>query len=107
MKNKLAILSVIVIFGLLPVGATLKVSDTTREDYLKNSGYSAATIDMVNAGKAAANGEEYVPAAAKDHARYCAPIRWLRSLVIYLDPAMENPDFTRHDIKMTPNVNDL
>ena len=110
MKNKLFVLFVMVaMFGFLPVSATLKVSDTTKEEYLRNRGYSATTVDMVNASMAAANGEAYSTKPARDQAKYKKfwPAYWFRKLVIYLDPAMESPDFMQHDIKMTPNIDDI
>ena len=109
MKNKLLMLSLIAIFGILPVSATLSVSESTKTEYLINQGYSATAVDMVNASKARANGEDYATQPERDDAKYRRwwPVYWFRRLVIYLDPALEAPDSLQHDIKANPSINDL
>lgn len=107
MKNKLLILSLLIIFG-LQASAVIDTSKTSEREYLLNHGYSKATVDMVYSSKAAVNNEVYVTDAERDAAKYkyVWPVNWLRKLYIYLDPAMES-DFMHHDVKMTPSANDL
>jgi len=62
---------------------------------------------MVQKTKAIANGEEYQTPEQKQLEEDFVLVRWVKKFFMYLDPAQDNGSFMDHNIKMTPQVNDL
>lgn len=106
MKNFFLILGLISV-GSLAVQAEFTVSDTTNEEYLKNHGYSEATIWAVDKSKARTNGEPLVEHVENEY--YNQPVvKWFRKFVMYVDPTLDDHSFmTDHEIHTSPNYEDL
>ena len=91
----------------LPVMATLTVEESTDPAYLYGHGHSQDAVDVVQMSKANVYGETYVPTEQAKYGNAIAPVRWIRKIFMYFDPALENGEFMQHDIKSSPNVSDL
>ena len=91
----------------LPVMATISVEETTDPVYLSGHGHSKDAVDVVQMSKANLFGETYVPSEQAKYANSIAPVRWIRKIFTYLDPALENNEFMQHDIKSSPSASDL
>ena len=91
----------------LPANAELTVDDTVNGAYLKNHGYSDASIQIVNKKIAEANGEEY--SKPIEHEYYETPVaKYVRKFFMYIDPALDDQSFSNnHQIHTAPNWYDL
>ena len=96
----------IMAISLLPVYA-LTIDETTSYDYLRKHGHSDALIDAVHFEKAVINGEEYISMDKQKHQNDFFLVKWVRRLFTYFDPALDDGTFNDHNIKITPQVNDL
>ena len=103
---KFKILLIATLFSILPVMA-LSVSETSSINFMRANGYSDATIDVVQASKAAANGEQYISFEEQKYGNSSAFVKWVRRFFSYFDPALDSEPILKHDTKMTPSVNDL
>ena len=91
----------------LPVMATISVEETTDPSYLSGHGHSQDVVDVVQMSKANFYGETYVSSGQAKYANSIAPVRWIRKIFMYFDPALDNGEFMQHDIKSNPSVSDL
>ena len=87
--------------------AELTTKEITENEYLRNNGYSAATVEAVQASKARANNEKFVSAEAKKHAEDSKLVKCIRKVFMYFDPVLETDDYLQHDIKLNPHASDL
>lgn len=106
MKKNLLILSLLAGVIALPACAELTVEDSSSREYLLKHNYSQSTVEIIERGRASANGEEYVKAPVRPCYQK-GPIKWIRSVFIYLDPALDDGQFMNHDIKPTSHHDDL
>lgn len=105
MKKSFLIISLIVLFG-LPSIAEVAVDSLTNREFLQNEGYSTAVINAVEKSKAASNGKEYNVQPEKEY--YTNPfVKFVRRVVMYLDPGLDDGSFMNHDIHTAPNYEDL
>ena len=104
MKVKILILALL--FMVLPAVA-LTVSESSSVDYMRANGYSEDIINTTQASKAAINGERYVSFDEQKYGNCSKFTKWVRKFFSYIDPAYEQEDILKHDIKMTPSVYDL
>lgn len=107
MKNRFLILTLIGLFGLvIPANAELTNEDISSPQYLETHGHSEALIQAAQKTKARANGEEY--ATYSNHAwTQNRPIKYIRRLFMYIDPAYDDESFLEHNIKTSPTYRDL
>lgn len=103
---KLKLLALALMFTIVPAFA-LTVSETTSTDYMRANGYSYATIDAVQASKAAVNGEQYVSFDEQKYGNCNAFVKWVRKFFTYFDPALVAEPVLKHDTKLTPSINDI
>lgn len=91
----------------LPSYAELTTADITDDNYLRNHGYSQATINMVNKNMAQVNGEEYKQPVENE--LYETPvIKYVRRFFMYIDPGLDDHKFNNdHDISPTTKWSDL
>ena len=107
MKTKLFLALALLSILAIPVRAELTVDDVTSREYLRNYGYSHATIDILELKKGGVNGEKvYLPSDAKRDEK-CKFLRWLERGHAYIDSGMDNGKYLREDTKFSPNFNDL
>lgn len=106
MKKYLFIIGFMGLFA-APVFAELTIDDTVSETYLKNHGYSKASINIVNRQIADANGEEYEKPV--EHEIYNTPIvKCVRKFFMYIDPGLDDEQFyNHHNIETTTKWTDL
>ncbi len=106
MKKKFLIL-IITAFISAPAFAELTVGDTVNPEYLRNRGYSSEMARMIQKSTAEANGEAMDYPVEREE--YNQPvIKFVRRVFMYLDPALDDHSFkNNHDIKTTPNIDDL
>ena len=106
MKKYLLILTLIAIFT-LPACAELTVDDTTNANYLKNHGYSNATVRAVEKSVAQISGEPLPENIEKEY--YNQPVvKYVRKFFMYIDPAMDDHSFMNdHNINTTSRYDDL
>ena len=107
MKIKLLLSALIFTSMIIPACAEIVVDETTSPEYLYTHGHSEAVVDIVQMTKAGINGEEYITAAEAKRANDPKFVRWVKNIFIYLDPALDDGKFMRHDIKTSPNYEDL
>ena len=106
MKKSFIILSLISLIT-LPAFAELTVEDSISRDYLKNHGYSDATINITHKSRAQANGEPLAAHEEKDY--YNQPVvKYVRRFFMYLDPSLDEHKFMNdHNINTTSRYDDL
>ena len=99
------------IFGLaailaLPALAELTVDDAVSRDYLKYHGHSTAVINTTQKNIAQIAGEPLEEPLEYEY--YGNPVvKFIRRVVMYLDPSVDDHSFYEHDIKTTPRFDDL
>ena len=107
MKKSFLMVSILSIIVVNPVFAELTVQDITSEKYLKNQGYSSTVVNAVQQSKSVANGEDYVQPVDKEYKKNPI-IRFVKRVVSYLDPAMDDESFyNKHEIHTSPSYEDL
>lgn len=107
MRKSVLIASLITICTMGIAHAELTVQDVTSKEYLKNQGYSSATINAIQHSKSVANGEEYTQPAKNEYSNNPA-IKFVRRIFTYLDPALDdNTFYNKHDIQTSPSFDDL
>ncbi len=106
MKKRFLTIGLLILFA-LPSFAELTVEDTVSEDYMRNNGYSQATINAARKSVAKANGEPLTEPVEDE--RYNQPfIKFIRRVFMYTDPALDDHSFMNdHDIKTSPSIDDL
>lgn len=107
MKKEIFLTTLIAAFCTLPACAEITPAEATSVEYLKNHGHSQAIVEMVQISKATAHGEEYITEDEAKHANDSTPVRWIRRIFTYFDPALDDGKFLRHDTKNTPSIDDL
>ncbi len=76
----------------LPAYAEFTVEDSVDADYLKNYGYSNATIHAVQKTVAKHNGEPLSEEVEKEY--YNQPVvKYVRRFFMYLDPSLDDHSF--------------
>lgn len=107
MKTKMLLSLAILAIMAIPAQAELTVDDITSREYLRNYGYSHATIDILELKKGAVNGEPvYLPSDAERDEK-CGFRRWFHKWAAYFDPALDKGDFMREDTVFYPSTNDF
>lgn len=106
MKKRLLIIGLTALFA-LPAFAELTVEDTVNPNYMKNHGYSSALINAAQKSVAQTNGEPLSEPIEDE--RYNQPfIKFVRSVFMYLDPALDDHSFMNdHNIHTSPSYEDL
>lgn len=108
MRTKLLLLIAVLAISIqLQSNAAITVEQATSPAYMKNSGYSSQTSDIVTVSKARANGEEYYTAdetAFKNQNKFS---KFWRKFYVYTDPAAEDYSFYHHNTDTTPSYTDL
>lgn len=91
----------------VPVFAELTVEDTVDKEFMKNSGYSTATINAVQKLQAQHNGEALEEPV--EHECYKNPaIKFIRRVFMYADPSLDDHTFVNdHEIHTSPRFDDL
>ncbi len=107
MKIRILLTALIISFAALPSRADITPVEASSPDYLRNHGHSGSIIEMVQMTKAGANGEEYITVDNAKHANDSKFVRWVRNFFIYIDPALDDGSFMRHDSKSVPHFDDL
>lgn len=106
MKKRFLITGLLILSA-LPSFAELTVEDTTAPEFMKNSGYSQATINATQKVVAQSNGEPL--AEPVENKFYTNPaVKFVRRVFMYIDPALDDHSFMNdHDIKTSPRFDDL
>lgn len=106
MKKRFLITGLLILFA-LPSFAELTVEDTVSQDYMKNNGYSQATINATKKLTAQANGEPL--AEAEENKIYRNPaVKFVRRVFMYIDPSLDDHSFMNdHEIHTSPRFDDL
>ncbi len=107
MKTKLLLIAILATMVQLQSSASVSVDETTSTNYIKNSGFSAQTADLVNVSKARAVGEEYYTPDEAAYRKQNKFVRFWRKLYVYTDPGAEDYSFYHHDTDTTPSYTDL
>lgn len=107
MKMKFLLTILATVFGILPVFAGITPEESTSPEYLYNHGHSSAVVDIVQINKASVNGETYLTTDEVKNVNDPKIIRWIKNFFIYLDPALDDGSFMRHDVKTSPSYDDL
>ncbi len=97
------------VFALLSTGfakAEISPDELIDPSFVMNNGYSITTAADILIMDARANGVQ--PTNIEDKPYYSNPfVKAVRSVFIYLDPALEDDARYHHDIKFTPQTYDL
>ncbi len=106
MEKRILITGLLILFA-LPAFAELTVEDTVSPDFLKNSGYSTATVNATQKVIAQNNGEPL--AETLEHKYYDKGFfKFVRRVFMYLDPSLDDHSFMNdHEIYTSPNIHDL
>ena len=105
--KKLLLLVIIAAAVQTQANAAVSVDQQTNPAVLRSNGYSAQTTDMVNVGKARAQGYEYYTADEAAYKKQNKFVRFWRKLYVYTDPAAEDYSIYHHDVQTTPSYTDL
>lgn len=112
MKNRMGVMKkfvLLAVFALLSTGvsmAEITPDEMLDPNYIMNNGYSITTAADALILQSRANGVE--PINIEDKPYYKSPfVKAVRSVFIYLDPALEDNGRYHHDIKFTPTIHDL
>lgn len=103
MNNKI-LFTLLAMCVALPSFAYISSSDTYSSNFLKLSGYSDSTIQMVNHERNKAAGITTEPNKKIIKNKF---LRILYNAYAYTDPAVEGTSFFDHNIQIEPSVNDL
>ncbi len=106
MKKRFLITSLLILFA-LPSFAELTVEDAVSREYLKNNGYSTATINAAQKLTAQANGEPLTEPL--EHKYYGKGFfKAVRRVFMYIDPSLDDHSFMNdHEIHTSPRFDDL
>lgn len=106
MKKRFLITGLLILFA-LPSFAELTVEDTVNPEYLKNRGYSQATINITQKVRAQSNGEPL--AEPVENPIYKNPaVKFVRRVFMYIDPSIDDHTFMNdHDINTSTRFDDL
>lgn len=106
MKKRFLIIGLLILFA-LPSFAELTVEDTTNAEYMKNNGYSQATINATQKVVAQSNGEPL--AEPVENKLYTNPaVKFVRRVFMYIDPSLDDHSFVNdHEIHTSPRFDDL
>lgn len=107
MKDKIFLTILSVFVGTLPIYAGITPQESTSAQYLHNYGYSQSMVELVQASKAAVNGESYITEDEAKHANDPTFVKFVRKVFTYFDPALDSGSFKNHDIKYVPTIDDL
>jgi hypothetical protein len=105
--NKKLLLLTIMAFAAIPVFASVTVPQTTESEYVIDNGFSAVTAEMIQRGKANALAVPYISDEEIRMEEMPALQRVLVKFQKYFDPAADSDQFMNHDIRKTPDINDL
>jgi hypothetical protein len=108
MKLKLFLLTaVLVLSAQVASNASISVEQTMSEQYLRNNGYSEQIYDTMQLGRARALGKPYYGEKETKYLKSRGPLKFLRRLHAYVDPAKEDYSFYHHDINPEPSYTDF
>ena len=104
--RKFLLISALVLLGVSTVRAEISPDEYLDPGYMMNAGYSEMMAADAIIHQSRSNG---VPAMnIEEKAYHKKPfIHAVRKVFIYLDPALEDDNRYHHDIKLTPQYNDL
>ena len=105
MKNKFLALGLITMLAAPAMAEPLTTSQTASREYLLNHGHSSAVAEAVEKTNSWVNGTPYDAPAKKEYPD--GPMKWIRNLFIYFDPALDQNSFMNHNTKFTPQIDDL
>jgi len=104
--KKLLLIALALSFPVM-ANAAISVDQAVNPAVLRNNGFSADTANIVNVGKARANGVEYYTPEEVKFQKQNKFVRFWRKLYMYTDPASEDYSFYHHDSSPVPKYNDL
>lgn len=103
MKNKF-LLTLLALGFTVPAFAYISSSDTYSADFLKRSGYSDLSVQMVAHERAKAANTTLEP---QKKIIKNPILRSLYNAYLYFDPSVEDGQFLNHNINMDPSREDL
>ncbi len=106
MEKKFLITALLILFA-LPSFSELTLEDTVNPEYMRNNGYSTATINATRKVVAQSNGEPL--AEPVENKLYENPaVKFVRRVFMYIDPSLDDHTFMNdHDIRTSPRFDDL
>lgn len=91
----------------IPVNASVTTDEAISERYMRNTGYSQQTVEMVTVSNARGVGKEYYTPEEKKLQKSNGFVKFWKKLYAYFDPAAEDYSFYHHDTTTTPSYTDL
>ncbi len=107
MDKKLLIVALLAMAFQIPAGAVVTTDEAISEQYMRNTGYSQQTVEMVSVSNARGVGEEYYTKDEQTLKNSNGFVKFWRKLYAYFDPAAEDYSFYHHDTTTTPSYTDL
>lgn len=106
MRKNLFIIGLLILIA-APAFAELTVDDVVSPEYMRNKGYSQATINATQKVIAQSNGEPL--AEPLEHKYYGKGFfKAVRRVFTYIDPSLDDHSFMNdHEIRTTPRFDDL
>jgi hypothetical protein len=104
MKNKFLILTAALTIAISAMAVDLTTDNMTSKEYLRSRGYSSTMADAVYTNKMQINGEYQQRSRYDEHPKFD---KFIRNFYNYIDPSQESDSFLNHDVKMTPQYDDL
>lgn len=107
MDRKLLFILLAALLVQMQACAEVTVSESSSEKYLRNTGHSMQTVEMVSISKARGTGEEYYTPDEKQLKNSGKQLKFWRKFYSYFDPAAEDYSFFHHDTTTSPSYTDL
>ena len=107
MDKKLLTTLIIATVFQIPVQAVITTDEAISEKFMRNTGYSQQTVEMVSVSNARGLGQEYYTAGEKKLKKSNGFVKFWRKFYAYFDPAAEDYSFYHHDTTTTPSYTDL
>lgn len=107
MKKILLLTAVFLFCACLKSSAAISVDRTLQEDYVRNSGYSTQTYDIMQVSRARALGQEFYSRDELNYQKSSPSKKFWKRLYSYFDPAADDYSFLHHDVKIVPTYEDL
>lgn len=108
MKRILSLLFVFMSFG-LPSLAVITPEDAMSETYIRNHGHSGEMAQLIDMQHAEINGSTKTNYKSTDPDWYTSnkAVSLIRKVFVYFDCGLDDKQFFTHDIKFTPQYDDL
>ena len=91
----------------IQASAVVTTDEALSEQFMRNTGYSQQTVEMVSVSNARGLGQEYYTVDEKKLQNSNGFVKFWRKLYAYFDPGAEDYSFYHHDTKTTPSYTDL